>query len=190
MTLEIRFAGPSDADAIADLHAESWRSAYRGLFADAYLDGEVGEERRRQWTQRLRTEPRPDQGVLVAMADGVCVGFICIYLEAEPGWGPLLDNLHVRPELKGRGIGQRLLEAGAAWMRTRGAYDCWYLWVLEGNAPTRRIYEHLGWRPRERAIHHAPDGTPYPVWRYSQTLAEAFPAHGAAAVRRPPLTLD
>jgi GNAT superfamily N-acetyltransferase len=173
MTLEIRPAQPRDADAVAELHAASWRSAYRGMFTDAYLDGDVIEERRLQWTKHLVTEPRLDQGVFVAMENGACVGFLCIFLEAEPGWGPLLDNLHVRPDLKDRGIGQQLIAAGLAWMGIQGTFDRWHLWVLEDNALTRRVYEHLGWEPRERAIHHAPDGTEYWSWRYVQSLTSA-----------------
>ena len=167
MTLELRPARPDDAEAIADLHAASWRSAYRGLFADAYLDGDAVAERRRTWAERLG-QPAPDQGVFVALEDGACVGFICIYRDREPAWGPLLDNLHVRPDRKGHGLGQRLIAQGLAWLD--GRYDRWHLWVLEGNTPTRRVYEHLGWKPVERAIHHAPDGTEYPSWRYVQTL--------------------
>ena len=170
MTIHIRPAGPGDAKAIADLHAASWRSTYRGVFPDAYLDREAGPERRRHWDRRLRTDPAPDQGVLVAMEDGACVGFICIYLEGEPGWGPLLDNLHVRPELKGGGIGKRLIEAGRAWVAASGRHDRWHLWVVEGNAPTRRVYEHLGWAPAERGFHTAPDGTEYAVWRCTQKI--------------------
>lgn len=171
MPLEIRPARAEDAEAIADLHAASWRSAYRGMFSDAYLDGDVATERRRQWVRRLRMEPRPDQGVFIAVEDDSCVGFLCVFLDAEPAWGPLLDNLHVRPDRKGQGIGQALIRAGLAWMRTRGAFDRWHLWVLEDNTPTRRVYEHLGWQPQERAIHHAPDGTAYPSWRYTQALS-------------------
>lgn len=170
MTLQLRPAEPGDADAIADLHAASWRSAYRGMFSDAYLDGDVVAERRRQWAKRLRIEPRPDQGVFVAFEGDACVGFLCLFLESDPAWGPLLDNLHVRPDVKGQGIGRRLLEAGRAWMKGRGAFSQWHLWVLEANVPTRKFYEHLGWIARERAIHAAPDGTPYPAWRYTQSL--------------------
>ncbi|MDR3670572.1 MAG: GNAT family N-acetyltransferase [Holophaga sp.] len=173
MNSQVRSAGPGDAGAIAELHAASWRSSYRGAFADAFLDGELGPERRRHWFERLETGPHPDQGVLVAMEDGACVGFICIYLAAEPDWGPLLDNLHVRPDRKGRGIGRRLLQEGIAWIRARGAFDRWHLGVVEANAPARRVYEHLGWTPGERAVHLAPDGTGYAVLRYAQRLPPA-----------------
>jgi len=170
MAVEIRPAEAGDVEAIAALHTESWRVAYRGTFSDDYLDGEAAGERLRHWINRLRSVPRPDQGVLVAMEDGACVGFICIYLELEPAWGPLLDNLHVRPDRKGRGIGARLIREGLAWVRARGCFDRWHLWVLEGNAAARRVYEHLGWEPGERAIHIAPDGTEYASLRYTQRL--------------------
>jgi GNAT superfamily N-acetyltransferase len=170
MPLEIRPATARDANAIADLHVASWRSAYRGMFSDTYLDGDITRERRQHWTKRLRTEPRSDQGVFVAVEDGACVGFICILLELDPEWGPCLDNLHVQPNRKGQGIGQRLIEAGAAWVKSRGTYHRWHLWVLEENTPSRRVYEHLGWKPQERAIRRAPDGTTYWGWRYLQAL--------------------
>ena len=38
-------ANMEDAPAIAALHSESWRSAYRGLVPDAFLDGPVIDER-------------------------------------------------------------------------------------------------------------------------------------------------
>jgi GNAT superfamily N-acetyltransferase len=170
MNIQIRMANPADAEAIAALHAASWKRSYRGMFSDAYLDGDVFEERQQHWRRRLQTEPRPDQGVLVALDGTALVGFLCIFLEAEPGWGPLLDNLHVQPDRKGCGIGQQLLQAGVRWLRTRGDFECWHLWVLEDNLPTRRVYEHLGWVPEARTIHRAPDGTEYPSWRYTQRL--------------------
>ncbi|MGH9392119.1 MAG: ester cyclase, partial [Vicinamibacteria bacterium] len=38
---EIRRATPEDAVAVARLHTESWRSAYRGYLSDEYLDERV-----------------------------------------------------------------------------------------------------------------------------------------------------
>jgi len=170
--MEIRPALPGDADAIADLHAASWRSAYRAIFSDAYLDGDVVTERRRHWRACLGPEQPSDCGALVATEASECLGFICIRLDAEPAWGPLLDNLHVRPDRKHAGIGRALIAAGAAWVRARGPYASWHLWVIDSNTPARRVYEHLGWVLRERGSHLAPDGTRYPVWRYTHLLAD------------------
>jgi hypothetical protein len=37
--LSVRAATPDDAAAVAGVHVRSWQAAYRGLIADAYLDG-------------------------------------------------------------------------------------------------------------------------------------------------------
>jgi hypothetical protein len=54
---EYRSAEPSDVDAIASLHTRSWRENYRGAFSDAFLDGELPEERLRVWRARLAQPP-------------------------------------------------------------------------------------------------------------------------------------
>ena len=36
--IEIRPAVPADAHALAEAHTEGWRSGYRGVIDDAYLD--------------------------------------------------------------------------------------------------------------------------------------------------------
>ncbi|HEV2638724.1 MAG TPA: hypothetical protein VGX23_26485 [Actinocrinis sp.] len=56
-TVTFRAAGPHDVDAIAALHADSWRRHYRGAFADSYLDGDVLGSRREVWAERLLCEP-------------------------------------------------------------------------------------------------------------------------------------
>jgi hypothetical protein len=50
-----RVARATDAEAIAHLHAESWRRTYRGMMSDEFLDGRALENRRRVWRQRLQT---------------------------------------------------------------------------------------------------------------------------------------
>ena len=44
--MTIRAARPDDAPAVAMLHANSWRSAYRGILRDEFLDGALDENRR------------------------------------------------------------------------------------------------------------------------------------------------
>ena len=51
--VEYREARASDAEAIANLHARSWRESYRGSFRDEFLDGDLPGERLRVWRERL-----------------------------------------------------------------------------------------------------------------------------------------
>lgn len=103
-----RVACASDDLRVAELHTASWRSAYRGLLSDAYLDGDILAERGRLWEQRL-AQPSGRQLVLLAEEGEALLGFVCVLLDEEPAWGAYLDNLHVRPGLTGRGLGRRLL---------------------------------------------------------------------------------
>jgi len=45
LMVKIRFARLEDAQAIAELHAESWRYAYRGALSDEYLSGDIIADR-------------------------------------------------------------------------------------------------------------------------------------------------
>ena len=93
-----------DADAIAALHADSWRRNYRGSYSDEFLDGDVFSNRRTVWTERL-TPLRPDTCTIVVEADGELIGFAHSVFDSDPTWGALLDNLHVTHQRKRSGIG-------------------------------------------------------------------------------------
>src|SRR4051794_25616192 len=110
--MRYRRAHDEDAAAIAALHADSWRAAYRGALRDEFLDGEVLADRLRLWTARL-SRPAPNQLVLVAEDAHGLAGFACAYGADDARWGTLLDNLHVSRERHGRGTGGRLLSAVA-----------------------------------------------------------------------------
>jgi hypothetical protein len=49
----LRDSRGEDAEAIAAIHADSWRRRYRGAFQDAYLDGDILAERVAVWHKRL-----------------------------------------------------------------------------------------------------------------------------------------
>ena len=63
--LGLREAGAADWEGVADLQIASWRSAYRGILSDDYLDGPVVAERRAVWRERLAGGPKPDQVVVI-----------------------------------------------------------------------------------------------------------------------------
>jgi ribosomal protein S18 acetylase RimI-like enzyme len=52
----------------------------------------------------------------------------------------------VRPSARGLGVGEALVEAAAAWAKTRD-FRSLSLWVTESNAPAVRLYERLGFTP-------------------------------------------
>ncbi len=61
----------------------------------------------------LLSRIEPTRLCLVDEQEGAIRGFACAYLEADPEWGCLLDNLHVVPDLKGKGLGRQLMTAVA-----------------------------------------------------------------------------
>lgn len=151
-TITLRRAAPGDWAAIAAIHAASWRSAYRGIYPDSYLDGEAPEERRGFWRRALAEMDSEVDAVFLAEDEaGDPVGFACLLRKADAA-GPLLDNLHVLPERKGEGIGRRLIAAAAAWLVSKEPEAALQLGVWKDNVAARRFYARLGGREVEETI--------------------------------------
>ena len=155
--MQYREATLADAEAIAALHAESWRYAYRGSYSDEYLDGPVFEDRFRVWRERM-TSPRAGQYVVLAEDEGALVGFACAFAKEDERWGTLLDNLHVKPSLHRHGLGRQLVGEIARWTNERYPGEGLYLWVLDKNERARRFYAALGGADVETRESAAPDG--------------------------------
>src|SRR5256714_12452594 len=153
---QFRLAGPADAEAVANLHADSWRRHYRGAYSDAFLDGDVVADRLAVWTDRLR-EPNPRRCTILA-EDGSLVGFAHTVFDDDPTWGALLDNMHVGDGHKRRGIGSRLLALTAEAVMGRPERTGLYLWVLEQNVDAQAFYQARGGRCVGRDLASAPGG--------------------------------
>lgn len=140
MTIEIRPATAADAAAIAGLHQRSWRSAYRGLLPDSYLDGAAGTELAARWSKAF-TKDEPRRVILVAMMPDGVVGFVAAWPDTSQR--ALIDNLHVVPGLRGGGIGRHLMGRAARELRRQGFRSA-FLEVIEGNHDARGFYRRLG----------------------------------------------
>ncbi|MEM1374529.1 MAG: N-acetyltransferase [Pseudomonadota bacterium] len=138
--MNVRPARQADAQAICALHIASWRDAYRGHLPDAYLAEPVAADLGALWAKLPATDL-----VLVADNAGVVQGFLAFRMSIDnlSADGPLLDNLHVAPALRGGGIGEALLRAGMIAVGARG-FDRFWLTVLENNHAARRFYLRLG----------------------------------------------
>jgi GNAT superfamily N-acetyltransferase len=180
---DFRRAGPSDAAAIAALHADSWRRHYRGAYSDAFLDGDVTADRLAVWTDRLG---RGDPGSCTILAEdesGV-IGFAHAVFDEDPTWGALLDNIHVAHRHQRRGVGSGLLAQTAETVAGRHKATGLYLWVLEQNVEAQAFYEARTAKRVERAPVAPPggipgrlNGSPYKL-RYAWGDPSAFPTTG------------
>ena len=141
--VQYREATEQDASAIAILHAESWRRHYRGAYLDSYLDGDVVADRLEVWSTRL-APPRLHQYTVVAESGGRAIGFAHVVFDHDPQWGALLENLHVRSDLKGLGIGTQLMSHAAVGLLQHRPHGAIHLWVLDQNNAAQSFYNARG----------------------------------------------
>jgi len=161
-----REATAEDIEAIAALHADSWRRHYRGAYSDSFLDSDVFSDRRDVWTERLQRTDRSNEWTIVAERDAAIVGLAHTILNADPQWGALLDNLHVRFDLKGSGIGTRLMTETAGAVLARAPSSGLFLWVLEGNTAAQAFYAARGGKRAGSKTSEAPGGGTIVAFRY------------------------
>ncbi|WP_421852137.1 GNAT family N-acetyltransferase [Novosphingobium sp.] len=138
MTLSIRSATPQDLPLIADLIralADYEKLADAVRFDDAVLGAKL-------------FGARPYAEVIIGELDGTAQGFALFFhnfstFEGKPGI--YLEDLFVRPEARGSGLGKALLARLAALAVER---DCARLeWsVLDWNEPAIGFYKKLGAR--------------------------------------------
>jgi GNAT superfamily N-acetyltransferase len=106
---------------------------------------------------------RPENAVILVArgADGV-VGMVSaqqVISTASGAPSAWIEDVVLRPEYRGKGIGRRLLAAAADWATGKGAVRMQLLADAD-NAPALGFYEHQGWQPtRLFAWRKFPQGT-------------------------------
>ncbi|MGW0288515.1 N-acetyltransferase family protein [Streptomyces tuirus] len=162
----------ADCGAVAEVRVGGWRSAYRGLVPQSYLDRLSVEED----AERRRTR--------LAQGDGSVVNLVAEDTGGEiVGWachGPYRDGevltedaelyaIYVHPDRVGRGVGRALLTESVARCRAAG-HGRLLLWVLKENDRARRFYERAGFRADGAEEPFEVDGVAVPEVRYSRPL--------------------
>jgi len=143
--VRIRKATIEDSAGIAGVQVDSYRTAYAGIFPQAYLDQFTYQEQEQDWRDWISS--RPEDLLYVAELE---TGQIVAYVLARPGlcdvppYDSELVALHVRSIYQRQGVGRRLLAAVAERLAQLGSRSM-MLWVLEENR-ARGFYERLGGR--------------------------------------------
>jgi ribosomal protein S18 acetylase RimI-like enzyme len=150
----VRVAAAKDLARIAELHAASWRVAYRRILPDAFLDEALIEDRMARWSGTL-DRMAPSDRLLIAESDGALLGFVAAWtseaLGCEGEFDLYIDNLHVRPDLRGQKLGEHLMRTLASTLVHAGGVRA-YLWLLDGNTQAHRFYRRLGGRDGDHRL--------------------------------------
>ena len=140
--MNVRQARLEDAPAIARVHVDVWRAAYKDHLPADLLAGLSVSERERRWQRFLQ---EASSAAFVAEEDSVVAfGSVgpCRDEDKDARVAELL-TLYALPEVWGTGAGRQVWEACAAWLSDAGFGEV-TLWVLAGNERAVRFYERAG----------------------------------------------
>jgi len=143
--LLIRKAQYEDAEEIARVHISTWRSAYKGLVPDPYLNSLSLQEKKKHW-QQILSENMGLSETLVALDEGArsVIGFVSVgpCQDKHPGRKGEIYALYLQDSRQKRGIGKKLFWQAAGSLERLG-FSSMIVWVLKDN-PARFFYEKMG----------------------------------------------
>lgn len=152
----LRSATVDDAPAIARIHVETWRFAYRKILPADFLAGLSIEKRTQGWRKNL-SEKR--DSVWVAELAGTVVGWVSFGPCRDDGEGEAEQGeiyaLYLDAPFQRSGLGQALMSAAerqlVSFLPQARRIS---LWVLQQNEPARRFYARFGYATgsREKAV--------------------------------------
>jgi GNAT superfamily N-acetyltransferase len=165
---------------------ETWLSAHRDQMPE-----EVWKKRRDEWSeevsarnwartlQEIADDASPRECIYVAIdeSSGEVVGIVMGQPAADPAPANTgeINVLYVRESHQGRGLGRRLVQAVAGYLRQFNLHAL-EIAVLTANAPARRFYEALGGQVvREAEFEDYGYILPEVVYRWADTRALLAP---------------
>jgi len=143
LIIDVRKAEASDAEAIAEVHHESWRGAYSGIIPHRALTSMINRRGRDWWASAIRRAA----SVLVIEVGGELAGYATIGRNRarELSQEGEIYELYVRPEYQGIGLGTRLFQAARERLAQHGLKGL-VVWSLEENDNAMAFYESAGGR--------------------------------------------
>lgn len=165
--LELRPLDETLLEEYGRLHALSWRSVYRGILPDDFLEQEYTPEKR---TAALRKswENRSNEQFYIVYVDGVPAGMLAFCPTEDANVGDV-KGLYLLPPFQGQGFGRALMDWALEKLKALGCREA-ILWVLEENQPARAFYAHCGFLPDE-GRQELTLGKPVTIVRYRKQIA-------------------
>jgi L-amino acid N-acyltransferase YncA len=144
MLILVRKAKVDDAEWIAKVRVDTWRTAYKGILTEEFLSNMSSDQSRHMW-ETILLDPKSQDAVYVAEDSSKhVVGFVSCgpYRDNDPLYKGEIYALYVLQEGQKRGIGRQLMQAAVTSLKNRG-FNSMIAWVLADN-PSSQFYERLG----------------------------------------------
>jgi len=150
MSINFRIANILDLSGIVKVKIDTWKTTYRGIISEEYLQSLSYEDKEENWRQRLEN-PTHRAIIYVAETDyNDIVGFalatlekcnpIIALLQAERFFGELCA-IYILKDFQYRKIGTELVKLVVKYFKVNNV-NSMITWVLKEN-PSRRFYEKL-----------------------------------------------
>ncbi|XKI13344.1 GNAT family N-acetyltransferase [Sporosarcina sp. ANT_H38] len=137
----IRKAEVEDAEGIAKVHVDSWRTTYKGIVPETFLENLSYEQRELTWKRGIK-----ENNVYIAEDEnGQVIGFSTGGKERTGKYEAYTGELYaiyILKEYQGKGIGQLLVQTVVEDLKVKNL-NSMLIWAIEEN-PACRFYEMLG----------------------------------------------
>ena len=130
----VRATTTTDWQALREIRLQALLDAPEAFASTHAREAALGED---EWRQRASRD-----GSFIAFLPEVCPAGLGGGYLAEPGVVDLI-GMFVRPQARGCGVGEAVVDAIAEWARQQGASTV-HLWVTETNSRARLLYERCG----------------------------------------------
>ena len=141
----IRPAKEEDVRQIAEILVEDWKTAYRGIVDDDYLDSLSAE-------QRYEIEVRRYPKFTVAVDGNEILGYAWNEMADDEASDCEIIALYVRYSKRKNGIGRALMQHSMDFFRKAGKKTM-IIWCLKENHESRKFYEKMGGKVYREGTH-------------------------------------
>lgn len=139
--MEVRAATLRDVIPISKVHIDSWKTTYKGLLSNNYLESLSYKKKEQLWERVI-----PNGGVFVAENEsGEIIGFASGGRERTGNYHSFKGELYaiyLLDQYQRKGVGRELFKAVVHFLQNQNI-DSLVVWVVEGNRACL-FYEAIG----------------------------------------------
>ena len=140
--MNIRKAKSSDVRPVTKVHVESWKTTYKNIFPEDFLESISFDKRYKLWERILNSSG--EELVYVLEVENKVIGFLSAGPAREKNFNydAEIYALYLLKKYQNKGYGKKLLKESFKHIKKEG-YESIYLWVLKAN-PSVEFYKKMG----------------------------------------------